>query len=127
MIGKYMKVAGRLFHNMKQILYIIRYMIIYKKTRKEISRLYSENNAVSKSLSNVFNAILEKRISMEERVWIEKIESLRNELNASSTKITIADYGAVSPDLNLKAEEMYRGRVVTKTIGEVSLASKSSM
>lgn len=94
---------------------------IYKKlkTRKEMSRLYGVDNGVSKSLANALNAVLETSISMEEKVWIDRIESLRDELNASSTEISILDYGEWSPELNLTAEEMYQGKVITKTIGEV--------
>ena len=48
-----------------------------------------------------------------------EIEMLRNELSTSSIEISITDYGAGSLDLNLTAEEMYQGRVVVRTIGEV--------
>lgn len=47
------------------------------------------------------------------------IESLRNELNASSTEISVVDHRAWWPDLDLTAEEMYQEKVVTRTIGEV--------
>ena len=88
-------------------------------TRTEISRLHSEDDAALKSLANILDAVMDNKYSYEEKYWIEKIETLRNELSTSSIEISITDYGAGSSDLNLTAEEMYQGRVVVKTIGEV--------
>lgn len=101
--------------------------VIYKKlrTHREISRLYGEDNVVLRSLANAFKAVLENRASVNEKASIDRIESLRKELSASSTQITIVDYGAGASGLELTAEEMYRGRVVTKTIREVCRTSKS--
>ncbi|MGE3062242.1 MAG: O-methyltransferase [bacterium] len=88
-------------------------------TRREKSRLQSEDDEVLKSLANVLDAVMQNRYSYEEKDWIEKIETLRNNLNTSSIRISITDYGAGSQDLNLTAEEMSQGRVVVRTIGEV--------
>jgi len=94
---------------------------LYKnlKTRKEISRLYGEGHAASKLLADALSSVLENSTSREEKQWIDRIESLREALNASSSEISIVDYGAGSSGLNLSREEMYQGRVVTRTIGEV--------
>lgn len=86
---------------------------------KEISRLHSEEDVVLKSLANVLDAVVENRYSGEEKDWIERIETLRDKLNTSLTEISITDYGAGSAGLNLTADEMYQGRVVVRSIGEV--------
>jgi predicted O-methyltransferase YrrM len=88
-------------------------------TKREKSRLHSEDDVALKSLANVLDAVMQNRYSYEEKDWIEKIEMLRNSLNTSSIEISITDYGAGSPDINLTAEEMSQGIVVARTIGEV--------
>lgn len=103
------KIAGKL------------YIATYKKLKspKEISRLYGEGEIDSKLLASTLRAVLKSSVSMEEKAYIDRIESQRNELNASSTEISITDYGAGSPGLNLTVEEIHQGRVVTKSVGEV--------
>jgi len=88
---------------------------------REISRLSRQSNAASKSLAKVLRETLQNRPAPEEKVWIEKIELLRNELNSSTDEVTLMDYGAGSPERersieNHKARE---GKVKTKTIGDV--------
>jgi predicted O-methyltransferase YrrM len=87
--------------------------------RKEISRLRSADEGIVRSLGALLEAQMANRWSSEEKDWIEKIESLRNELNASSREVTRVDYGAGSPDSKLTTEEMHRGRVVLTTVGEI--------
>lgn len=113
---------NRLFHH---FVGYFRYMItgIHKK---EMSRLHSEDDEALKSLANAFDAVIQNRCSDGEKDWIESIEMLRNNLNASSIKISITDYGAGSPDLNLTAEEMYQGKVAVRTIGELCRKTSKS-
>lgn len=59
------------------------------------------------------------KASVAEKDWITRIESLRREMNASSEEVEFTDYGAVSGKLTLTSEDMYRGRVVRKTVGKV--------
>ncbi|MCA1733877.1 MAG: class I SAM-dependent methyltransferase [Acidobacteria bacterium] len=59
----------------------------------------------------------------EERAWVERIETLRSELNSSSDPIDILDFGAGDPNSTLTAGEMYEGRAARRTIGEISRAS----
>ncbi|MGH7890574.1 MAG: O-methyltransferase [Thermodesulfobacteriota bacterium] len=104
------------------------YRVIYKKpkARKEICRLYGENNASLKLLASVLSAVLENSTSEKEKTWIDKIELLRNELNTSSAEIAVMDYGAGSLNLNLMAGEMCQGRVITRAIGEVCRSASTS-
>lgn len=101
------------------------YRFLYQpKMRMEISRL----DLVSTSLANALRKTLfeEATLSSEEKVWIERIESLRKELSYSSTEVSMMDYGAGVPGLNLTEREMDQGRIVTKTVGDICRnASKS--
>lgn len=86
---------------------------------KEMSRLYKMDKAISKSVANAFGAVLNNKTSAKEKLWIDKIESLRNQLSTSSTKVVIVDYGAGSlENSDLIVKEIYEGRVITRTIGE---------
>ncbi|MFQ5853998.1 MAG: class I SAM-dependent methyltransferase, partial [Candidatus Binatia bacterium] len=89
------------------------------KNRREISRLNGDGDKAIRSVARAISAALSESSSIEERLVIERIESLRSGLEASTTEIAIMDYGAGSPDLNLTPEEMFRGRVVARTIGDV--------
>ena len=62
---------------------------------------------------------LKNKADPEEKAWIEKNEALREKLNSTTTEISVVIYGVTSPDLNLTAEEMYKGTTITKTIGEI--------
>ena len=71
-------------------------------------------------LGDALRETLQDDVTPDEKKWIDKIESLREELNSSTTKISIVDYGAGEASLSLTNEEKDRGRVVTRTIGEFS-------
>ncbi len=104
------------------------YRMIYKqlKTRREIAHLRSEGSKASKLLANAISATLKSYVSAEENVYINRIESLRTELNASSAEIVVTDYGAGAPSCRLTAEGMYQGRVTTIAVRNVCQhASKS--
>lgn len=89
------------------------------KIWKEMARLYKMDNAISKSVANAFGAVLNNKTSVKEKLWIDEIESLRNQLSTSSTKVSIIDYGAGSREnSDLIVKEIYEGRVITRTIGE---------
>ena len=97
---------------------------LYKVPRRicalrEISRLSRQPDAASKSLAKVLRGTLHNRPTSEEKVWIEKIESLRNELNSSSEKVTLMDYGALSSDESCVEPKTSEGKVKIETIGEV--------
>lgn len=94
------------------------YRTIYKqlKTHREISRLLSDGSGASELLAKAIHAALKNDISAEEKAYIDRIESLRADLNASTAEISVTDYGAGSPGCRLTAEEMCQGRVTTITV-----------
>jgi predicted O-methyltransferase YrrM len=81
--------------------------------------LYQHNNVFSNSLAKALDAALRDDVSGAEKMWIEKIESLRRELLASWTEISIVDYGAGLPALDLTPAEMNQGTRATMTIRDV--------
>ncbi len=95
-------------------------LFLLPKLKKEISRLQSLNTPQSKTLVTVLRKTLTNKIFPEENLWIEKIETLRKQLNISQEKILIQDYGAQSPKKKLTQEEMYQGREISTTIGKIS-------
>lgn len=83
-----------------------------------VGKLRREDDSALKSVGNVLDAIMRKSFSSEENDWIEKIETLRKRLCASSTEIAIRRYGVGRRDPKLAAEEIHRGRVVIRSIGK---------
>lgn len=112
-----MNIIAKVIHKLHIV--IVRQLSI----RKEMSRLRREADVSIRALVNVFDAVVRNRYSDEEKKWIEKIEALRNRLNASASEISLIDYGAGSSDSNLTAEQMYKGRQVIKSIGEICRSS----
>lgn len=96
--------------------------ILKLKAGPAISRLYN-SEGVPKILAGILRESFQNDITPDEKVLIDKIESLRKELNSSRTKISIADYGAVNRGLGLTREQMNKGRVITREIRKVSLNS----
>jgi hypothetical protein len=62
----------------------------------------------------------------EERAWVERIEHLRAEMNASRRWITWMDYGAGNPGSQRAQETMRAGVEVTRLLGEVCTVSSKS-
>ena len=90
-----------------------------RKARSQISRLHCEGSASLTHLANAITKVLKNAATPEDKVWIDRIESLRGELNSSTAEISIVDYGAGTPDIDLTDEAKRRGRVVTRVIGDV--------
>ena len=84
-----------------------------------IYRLSRQRDKASKTLATVLREILCNRPKPEEKVWIEKIESLRSELNSSTDQVTLMDYGALSAGSSCTEHNTHGGKVKIKEIGEV--------
>jgi hypothetical protein len=94
-------------------------IVLKMRAQNKILRLCSDGG-VSKQIGDTLRETLQNDVTSDEKRWIDRIELLREKLDSSTTKISIVDYGAGSPDLCLTNEEMNRGKVVTRTVGEVS-------
>ncbi len=96
------------------------------KALAKLARLKEDGSPVSRRLTGAIRGTLEHTLASHEREWIDRIEALRRDLLASRRELALVDYGAGGAKLNLTAEQMYRGRTITRTVGEISRrASKS--
>ena len=84
-----------------------------------IFRLIRSGDRDSIILANTLKSTLKNDLIPEEKVWIDKIEQLRENLNASTTEISLVDYGAGKSDEHRTQQDMYAGKTVTTTVGEV--------
>ena len=100
--------------------------IIKLKSLKDLFRLRRRKEDAIKALTKSLISVMHNEFLPEEKIWIDKIEILRDVLSKSTNKISITDYGTGSPDLKLSCEEMRQGRVVNRTIGEVCKTASMS-
>ena len=91
-----------------------------------IFRLILSGDRDSIILANTLKSTLRNDLIPEEKVWIDKIEQLRENLNASTTKISLVDYGAGKSDEHRPQQDMYTGKTVTTTVGEVCRSGSKS-
>jgi predicted O-methyltransferase YrrM len=89
-------------------------------------RLYGlshEGNQTAESISPSVRGALKGNWTREERGWIDRIERLRAEMNASSAQLTRTDYGAGSPESHFTPEQMQAGVDTVDTVGHISRAA----
>jgi len=82
------------------------------------------------SASKIERAIWETihhKISLEEKIWINRIEQIRKQFAGNPTPVTVLDYGAGNPDSRRSEEEMAQGMASTTTYGEICLGSKPAL
>jgi len=91
-----------------------------------IFRLILSGDRDSIILANILKITLKNDLIPEEKVWIDKIEKLRENLNASTTEISLVDYGAGKSDEHRTQQDMYTGKTVTTTVGEVCRSGSKS-
>ncbi|MGE5313825.1 MAG: O-methyltransferase [Acidobacteriota bacterium] len=89
---------------------------------RELDRLNADGG-VSRMLASVISDVRDGHLLPEEAVWRERIESLRASMNRSDEMLEIADYGAQSPLKKLSDDEMYKGRVIVRRMGELCRSS----
>jgi predicted O-methyltransferase YrrM len=85
--------------------------------------LSRERSRMTHSITQSIRAALKRALTLEEKSWVDRIENLRAEMNASTKQITHTDYGAGSPDASRTQEEMRAGVEVTDTLGHISQVS----
>jgi predicted O-methyltransferase YrrM len=104
-----------------------------RKLQRSVERSWSlyglrhKGNRITESISHSVRAALKRALTPEEKRWIDRIEFLRTEINASTKYLTRTDYGAGSPDSNWTQDKMRAGVEVADTLGHISqVSSKSS-
>jgi predicted O-methyltransferase YrrM len=85
------------------------------RIRRDLSSLADTNPRIFAAIVDTVSC----RNSNAEKAWIERIEELRRQMNGSPEELEVMDYGAGSGDSKLTEDEMYRGRVIRKTIGQI--------
>lgn len=81
---------------------------------------------LSEPLAAALAETLRRDLTVEEGAWIDEIEALRDELSVSRREVAITDYGAGKPALALSGDEMAKGRVVRRSIGDVCIGASKS-
>jgi len=102
-------------------------MPIFEKLRRIKARI--DLWSLAKTNPEMSAAILDAmagRITEAERGWIEQIEELHRRMSASTQELEITDYGVRAEDPERMEEEISRGRIVRRTIGQIcSLIARS--
>jgi predicted O-methyltransferase YrrM len=87
--------------------------------------LSREGNCTAESIAPSVRGALKGDWTHDEQSWIDRIERLRSEMNASSAALTRTDYGAGNPEAHLTPEQMRAGVETADTVGHISrVASK---
>lgn len=102
-----------------------------RKAQRSVERSWNlyglshEGNRTAESITPSVRGALKREWTREERSWIDRIERLRGEMNASSAQLTRTDYGAGNPESHCTPEQMQAGVETADTVGHVSrVASK---
>ena len=91
------------------------------RVQRNLFGLVEAQPQVSKAIIDT----VKSRTSQSEREWIERIEGLRRRMQDSSELLEVVDYGAVSSKEQLSEGEMYAGRMIRKSIGEISKSASN--
>jgi predicted O-methyltransferase YrrM len=96
---------------------LIRYALKLN-AQKTIAGLRRESDNYQKMVGDVLKDALDNKLTIEEKKWIDKIESIRKQLESSTEEIILTDFGARKiPDPKVYDIEIEKGRSVTSTVG----------
>ncbi|HLP17162.1 MAG TPA: class I SAM-dependent methyltransferase [Bacteroidota bacterium] len=101
------------------------YLLLHNE--RELDRMERDGDRVQKTVARVVREVRTHLLSPEESVWRDSIESMRGVMNHSDERLSIADYGAQSPLRKLTDAEMYAGRIVHRTVGEICRSSSKPL
>ena len=110
-----MKYLRNFFKSMLRIVLRIR-------AQGTLSRLRS-GDEVSRLIGDAIQESMQNDIAVDEKKWIDQIELFRKELIYSSAKISFMDYGAGGSSLDLTDKEMDKGRIITRTVGDICISA----
>ena len=89
------------------------------RARIIISGLINKSETYQKNIGYVLKESLDNTLSLEEKQWINKIQSLKLKLESSTEPLLLTDFGARKiHDPNVYDHEIEFGRTVTTTVGE---------
>jgi predicted O-methyltransferase YrrM len=87
------------------------------KDKIQATQLCRRSKGIVRAVAMVISDALANNANPDERLMINRIESLRTKLESSQTELTWVSYGAGSADSHLSDEEMFAGRNEVMTIG----------
>jgi predicted O-methyltransferase YrrM len=90
-----------------------------RRRARELSRMSGSEDARVLALARAIRAVVKKHFDDQETAAFQRIENLRDELATSPNVISFVDYGAGEPDDQFTAEEMSRGRVITRSLAQL--------
>jgi predicted O-methyltransferase YrrM len=77
--------------------------------------------AIDRQLGTAIGDAMRGKTSPAEREWIDRIETLRTYLNASTEELEFTDFGAGTGTEHRTEEQMNRGSALRRTVGEICL------
>ena len=90
----------------------------------QVTRLFCRQNEASRTLAKAVIETIHNKLTTEETIWVEKIETLRKELNLSTDEIIMPDYGAGAVDQEEGAEnKSSQCDIKTRIVGQMCLTS----
>lgn len=87
-----------------------------------LRELRSKADPISQSLAKAIEHFMNHSISPEEKEHIDRIESLRKKLSASTAQISVVDYGAVSSEVTVPSADEAQGITVQRSVGQTCKA-----
>lgn len=97
------------------------------QTARTLAKLQAHAHPAVRAAASACKSALLGSFSPEEQAWIAKVEALRSRASRSTEVVKIDDFGAVSPDSNLTAAQMYAGRVIERTVGAACKAASKPL
>jgi len=95
------------------------------KLKAKLKKLLSLNNPLANKVERAIDSLINNHLDPDEKLWIEKIELIRDKLNNSSKIITLLDYGARESNKKLTEKQMQEGELYTTSVSNVCEYSKS--
>lgn len=108
---------------LRRTIHTIRAGILRKRALRTIAGMRESGDETVRRLAAALDAAARGAADEAESAWIDRIEAMRANLDASAEPISMIDYGAGTQGPKGEAGE---GRVVTRTVGDICRkASKS--
>ncbi|MFA4838893.1 MAG: class I SAM-dependent methyltransferase [Candidatus Neomarinimicrobiota bacterium] len=94
--------------------FVTRSRLLYEQ--EEVGR---KTNGTLKPTESSLNAVIRRQLTESEKILLHKISDVRSELSASTTQITMQDFGAQRNLLRKDKSDEKSGRIVTKIVGKM--------
>jgi len=90
---------------------------------RDLVGLRGTGRTLAIGVADALDDALRHRLSTSERAVVERIETLRSEIEQSRERIEFVDYGAGSATKRRTTDEKHRGSTATATVGDVARSS----